>query len=142
MKNDGTEAEAEFERIIETKFGKKAFLWRPADTKSVKGASKVGFTQGNPADYVLTLYGNMWYAEVKSCSDPVSFSFSQFTKAQHAGMVRQVAAGGFYEVYVFSTLRQRWYLIPASLILSQREAGIKSLKWDTLEEKGLTWTTK
>ena len=130
MKNDGSKSEKIFEDKIKANYGRKAFLHRLIDTKAIKGRMKgAGFSAAAPSDYVLTVNGFMVYAEVKSCSDPVSFSFSQFTASQNATMVQQHAANGRYEVYIHNLLLDEWFTIDAVDVLERKAKGIKSMKW-------------
>lgn len=134
----GKETEKLFENYWHN-LGKEAFLHRFPDTNMIKGILKarginnVGFIPANPSDYVLTLRGKQTYVEVKSTQNMTSFPFD-FTPAQWAGMKKQVAAGGIYTVYVHQTVLDKWYVIDADQILEQMRNGIKSLKWELLEE--------
>lgn len=138
--NNGVKAEELFEQIILHRYGKTAFLHSLVDTKEIKGMTGTGFARASPSDYLLTVDGVMEYAEVKSCQKRVSFPFSNFTPSQNAAMVRQTAAGGKYNIYIYNITTERWYVVPASLILSLRAADVHSITWEYLEEEHMRWT--
>lgn len=136
MKNNGSKSEDLFEKILNEGFGKLVFIERLPDTKSIKGLLRSGFVQGRPSDYLVTLAGSMFYAEVKSCSDPVSFSFSNFRKDQWRAMKKQRAAGGKYYCFIHNLLTNEWYVVEGARILDTEEQGTKSLKWKDMTK----WT--
>ena len=136
-KNTGKPSEDAFYDAMKVE-GKGTFIHRLADTNEIKGAFMTGFINSNPSDFVLTRNGVMEYAEVKSSSNgKASFSFSQFTPKQNSSMIRQVAAGGRYTVYLHNLVTDRWYAVPAGLILETKTNGRKSLKWTEIEH--LRW---
>lgn len=136
-RNDGSYSEKEFERIMEQRMKdapKRLFVHRMTDTKSIKQiAGQKSFAKAAPSDYLVTLDGVMFYAEVKSTSEATSFKFSCFTPSQNLAMVKQVAAGGEYNVYVHHLPTDTWYEIPAYNIVVWKQNGFKSIKWDELE---------
>jgi penicillin-binding protein-related factor A (putative recombinase) len=135
--NTGKESEDLFYNAMMNE-GKGTFIHRLADTNEIKGAFATGFINSNPSDFVLTRNGVMEYAEVKSSSNgKASFSFSQFTPKQNSSMIRQVAAGGRYMVYLHNMVSNIWYIVPATLILETKASGRKSLKWTDIEH--LKW---
>lgn len=133
MKNSGVDAEKDFVDRLEDVYGKRVFIERLPDTKAIKGALKGGFIQGRPSDFLVTLCGEMHYAEVKSCSDPVSFPFSNFRADQWKAMKKQRAAGGVYYVYILNINTNQWFRISGDEVLSIEEGGKKSIKWSELE---------
>lgn len=135
MRNDGSASELAFKKKLEDKYGKSVFVEKYTDTKSVKhDAVKEGFAKPAPADYVVTLKGKMFYAEVKSCSG-TSFPFSQFTAAQRRAMVRQHAADGEYWVFIHNIKTDTWYKVYGPMLLQmEKDEGKKSIKWIELKE--------
>lgn len=131
MANNGSKSEEEFEKMIETKFGLDAFLYRIADQKELSRGNKLKgvVTRKTPSDYILTMFGAMAYTEIKSCSDAVSFPFSQFTPGQNNAMVRQSKARGLYWIWLHNLTTNHWYWIEGQDILNARAEGKKSLKW-------------
>ena len=138
--NTGKFSEHEFVRKMEAAYGKNVFIHRFLDINEVKGMTGSGFVTANPSDYVVTWNGTMFYAEVKSMSIKTSksFSFSHFTKAQVAGMKRQLAAGGLYNIYLHILETNQWYMFPAALVERIKESGKKSITLNELEN--MKWT--
>lgn len=140
MKNNGINSQKLFEKHWEI-LGKEAFLERLTDTRDIQGKLRAkgiigfGFATANPSDYILTHKSVMSYVEIKSTQNMTSFPFD-FTPAQWGGMKKQLAAGGIYTVYVHQTIFDKWYKVPAAQILEQYGLGLKSIKWELLEE----WT--
>lgn len=133
MKNDGKKSEKLFEDHWKAK-GKKVYVHRFVDTKQIKGRQNgQGFSQAAPSDYLITNAGHMFYAEVKSCSDKISFSFSQFTPSQNACMVRQCAAHGVYMIYIHNLNTDEWFQVNAVEILDRKMLGVKSMKWTEMQ---------
>jgi len=70
VKNTGTDSEDDFELRIKRAYGKRAFIYRVTDSKEVRGRSgKAAFTKAQPSDYIVTIEGKMFYAEVKSSNN-------------------------------------------------------------------------
>ena len=141
-KNDGTKSQDIFVEKMEGFFGaKNVFIYRLTDTKEIRGAIKAsggvakGFAKATPSDFLVTVAGRMGYAEVKSTQNEHSFGFSCFTPGQWAGMKRQVAARGSYNVYVHRLNTDQWYVVSGEAILVSVNLGKKSLKWEDME----TW---
>jgi len=137
MRNDGSSSEEFFKAKMESIFGKKVFIEKFTDTKAVKGVNKTGFVKSSPADFVVTALGKMFWAEVKSCSDKVSFPISQLTASQVRAIVRQEAAGGQYWVFIHNMNTDKWYKVAGSELLALDK---KSIKWTEMKE--LQWTTQ
>lgn len=133
-KNTGTKSEKLFESILNDHYGKNVFVERLPDTKSIKGMMGTGFIQGRPSDYLVTENGVMYYAEVKSCQDEVSFPFSNFTKEQEKAMIRQNAAGGEYFIFIHNLLTDTWYKLSARQKIEVEKSGRKSIKWTELNK--------
>lgn len=127
--NNGSESEAAFVEMITRNRGKLVYVFRLTDTKEIMGAMGKGFTKKNPSDYIVTLNGHMFYAEVKSTQEKVSFKFSSFTKGQIIGMTRQIAAGGKYNIYIHHIPSNTWYLLDGSTVLNEMKKKVKSIKF-------------
>lgn len=125
------DAEDEFERRFR-QLGKSAFIYRFTDTKDARGAlrSKKVFTDARPADFLLTVHGKMFYAEVKSCSSETSFAFANIRKSQWQAAIQQVAAGGLYYFFIRSEALNQWFMVPFEIIKNMESK--KSLTWDEL----------
>lgn len=134
MRNDGKDSEGIFEDRIKSDMGKRAFLYRIPDTNSAfrKGKATVKLA-ATPSDYLLSYFGQTGMAEVKSCSDKTSFSFSNFTPSQNAAMLQMRAAGGNYWVFIHHIPTDQWYRIDAEFIALIEKTGKKSVTWKELE---------
>lgn len=139
MRNDGSSSEDEFVKRWQDAFGKEVFVKKLTDTKSIRKVSNGPFNQqapATPADFIVTVKGRMFYAEVKSCSNKTSFPFSQFTKSQRAAMLQQAAAGGMYMVYIHNMNTNDWFEVSGPKLL-ELEKFQKSIKWSELA--GTRW---
>lgn len=132
IKNNGEASQNLFEKILEQAYGKEVFIERLPDTKSIKGLMKKGFIQGRPSDYLVTIKGDMHYAEVKSSENATSFPFGNIAPEQWRAMKRQRAAGGKYYIYIHHLLTDLWYKVECRQILAVEEAGTKSIKWENM----------
>lgn len=108
---------------------KGALLHRFVDTKAAR--NKVS---AQPADFLVAYRGQMWFAEVKSSHEEVSFPFSALQRSQMQTISLSVKNGTEYRVYVKNENTQQWYLIPGTLIIDTLNAGRKSLRWLDLEQ--------
>lgn len=109
--------------------GKQSFCFQFHDTRAAMGASgsKRVFTAPHPSDFLVTHHGDMFYAEVKSFAGP-SFPFSNVKPSQWSAARQQVAAGGKYFFFLFSTGNGTWFKLEASFLLGIFETGRKSVK--------------
>lgn len=127
---DWQRAEKDFVGFF-TGYGKEACVIRLTDTAAAKAVGgKTAFVAAQPSDFLLTIKGTTHYAEVKSSSSAVSFSFSKIQKGQW-NMSRRIArAGGSYLFFVKNELTGQWYLIPAAVLHNHPN---KSIKWKEIE---------
>lgn len=116
------------------KFGKKAFVYQFHDTREAMGStgSKRVFTQSRPSDFLITHDGVTFYAEVKSCATPTSFSFSNIRPDQWMYATLTAAAKGLYFFILKSEALDKWYKVPAPFLISLKDDNIKSVKWENL----------
>lgn len=108
---------------------KGALLHRFVDTKAAR--NKVS---AQPADFLVAYRGQMWFAEVKSCHEEISFPFSALQRSQMQTISLSVKNSVDYRVYVKNENTLEWYLIPGALIIDTLNAGRKSLRWLDLEQ--------
>lgn len=106
----------------------KGFVHRFTDLYDAKKKGKAANEQ--PSDFLLTLPGFMCYAEVKSTTKP-SFSFAQIQPKQWKTALKQTKAGGHYLFFVHFLTENRWFRIPARVILDSER---KSLNIKTLSQ--------
>lgn len=125
-RNDGSASEELFVERMQKRYGAKFFAHKLTDTKS---AGKL--VKSVPADYVVTLCGDMFWAEIKSSNNKTSFPLSCFQKPQLLGMKRQEMAGGDYIVYIHRLATNTWYCVHSTEI-EHLSDGKKSINWDDL----------
>lgn len=135
LTNNGKGSEKDFVDILTNKYGKSVYIHRFMDTGAIKGARGSGFVANSPADYLVTLHGKMFYAEVKSTFDKVSFAYSRLQKNQRGSMICQTIAGGDYYVYVYSMIHQKWYKLDGKNIIKDMDNNIKSIKFCDMKEE-------
>ena len=129
------DAEEEFENYWK-KFGKSATVFRFHDSFDAMGVtkSKTVRTTAQPSDFLVTHDGHTFFAEVKSSTNPSSFSLSNIRDAQWRQAMLTTAAKGLYLFYIRNETNRVWYKVPASFFLSLHKDGIKSVKWEALTE--------
>jgi penicillin-binding protein-related factor A (putative recombinase) len=125
------DAEAEFISWFQTK---STYCFQFHDARQAKGAggSNRIFTTSHPADFVVVDNGSMFYAEVKSSQEPISFPFSNVKKSQWNAAIRTTAAKGFYYFFLKSEYLNQWFRIPAVIMIGLYEDGVKSVRWEHL----------
>lgn len=117
-KNTGKSSEDIFERWIEN-LG--AFVYRFEDLFDAKRKGKVA--NRKPSDFLVTLNGETSYAEVKSTIKP-TFTFANIRPEQWRVAVKQTRAGGTYYFYVHFIGHNRWFKLPARLIIDSAKKSI------------------
>ena len=123
-------AEKEFEGHFRSR-GKKSFVHRLPDTKSVFGKAVI---TAQPSDYFVTDEGHTFYAEVKYCAGKTSFPFSSIQTGQWTAARRVTRAGGDYFFFIYSTAAGTWFRVPASTLINHER---KSLRWTEISH--LKW---
>lgn len=130
-------AQKEFESWFQTKH---SFCFEFHDARIAKGTggSNRIFTTSHPADYVVVDDGNMFYAEVKSSQELISFPFSNIKKSQWSAARRTESAKGDYFFFLKNENTQSWYRVPARVLLNVLDSGGKSIRWELL--KPMLWS--
>lgn len=138
MKLRWLSAQQEFESWFQTK---DSFCFEFHDARIAKGTggSNRIFTASHPADYVVVHKGAMFYAEVKSSQETVSFPFGNIKKSQWNAAIRTVVAGGSYFFFLKKEATGIWYKVPASVLIEVQSLGLKSIRWDALDLKGFRY---
>lgn len=128
-------AEDEFQKFWD-QFGKRAYVFAFHDTREAMGAtgSRRVFTTQHPSDFLVVHEGNMFYAEVKSCSNTTSFPLSAIQPGQMAAAKQVQAAGGIYLFFIKNEVTQKWYKVPAGVFVAISNLGTKSIRWEDLKE--------
>ncbi len=125
------QAEKEFEGFFKA-LGKKAYFHRLTDTAAAKATGgKQAFVVAQPSDYVGVLQSVTFFGEVKSSTNPTSFPYSNIKKNQLAQARRIIMAGGHYLFFIKSYALDKWYLVPAQVVINNQTS--KSSKWTDLE---------
>ena len=96
-----------------------------ADTKEIRAAQ--------PADYLLVSDKGISFAEVKE-TKKTTFAFSAVRPSQwlHADLVTKKKQK--YTFYLLSLSDNKWYHVPASVLLTAKREGRKSIKFEELKE--------
>lgn len=134
IKNSGKASEAKFENCLLYMYGKNVYIHRLQDAQALHGlnghAVKVG---EQPADYIVTVGGRSFYAEVKSSSNETSFPFSCIRANQIAAGKRVRLAGGKYVFFVHNIKSDTFYMLDSAAV--ERVSKTRSsMKWSELEE--------
>lgn len=130
MRNSGKPSEHIFENKISA-HGKNGYFYRIPDAAEVRGRTgRIGYIRKTPSDYIVTLYGETFYAEIKSTVNPKFFAKS-FLKIGQKNAARQVlAAGGQYLIFIHSLATQEWYRVPANVLI---ETPKTTFSWTELQ---------
>ena len=131
MKNTGKPSEKLFEAFLD-RLGKRACYFRLVDASEITGRTgKVAVSaRAQPSDYMVTMDGETFYAEVKSTVSKTSFPFSMIKPAQFAAGTRVTAAGGIYKIFIHRLDTDTWYVIPFRRVLETKRS---SIPWSELE---------
>ena len=141
MRNTGKPAEAHFERAMAA-YGKRAVVHRLQDSAALTAmkAARTGKSFGasltlaseQPADYVVCENQQMYYAEVKSISQP-KFPFSALRRKQvEMGMMATTACDNSYMVFVRHEPTRKWWKIPYERIEQWAREGKKGVQLSEL----------
>ena len=134
MKNTGKSSERDFESRLDA-LGKRAYYTRLVDAAEVVGRTgRIGFSRSQPSDYVVTLHGNTFYAEVKSTVHEKLFQFSLLRTSQSGAAIMILGAGGEYWIFLHHLLTGNWYRIPYRVVFDAKQNGRASLSWIELED--------
>lgn len=125
MSNTGKPSEKEFERILAL-LGKAAFLHRITDSAEIHSIAGKGGNRKAPSDYLLTLRGELHYAEVKSTEKDV-FKKSAIRPGQLATARMNYAAGGSYWFYIHFIPIGRWFRVPAFFFIESTKGSFSPL---------------
>lgn len=124
------QAEIDFKESFD-RYGKDAYVHRFTDTATAKATSGAGaFVAAQPSDFLVTLSGSSFYAEVKSTIDPTTFHYSNVRKGQWAAARMITRAGGLYFFFLKSEHLGQWYCVPAAVLINHTK---KSIEWTELE---------
>lgn len=134
----GKDSEAAFEDHWKP-HGKRVHVQRFTDSTYVMGQQRdhLARKDAQPADYLLTGYGKMLYAEVKESTNETSFAFSNITKHQINCARQTVAAGGRYYFFIYHVPTERWHVVNAALFIRWIDSDMNSIKWEALPSLSL-----
>ena len=137
MKNDGTEAQSIFEARMAAQ--SQTHVWRARDKKDLMGINRGRKVAAFPlpADYTVARQGVLFFAEVKSTSDPDRFSYSQLEPGQRSAAVISAACGTPYWIFIYSMLTRRWFQLSGEQYAADIKAGKKSRRFEELDACGL-----
>lgn len=137
MRNNGTQAQDDFEDHWKKKPGSHA--WRMRDKKDINGLNgkKIGKPGGiaafaQPSDFLVTDEGVLFFAEVKSTSDPKRFNYNQIEPAQRSAASISAACGSPYFFFIYSIARAQWFILTAAQFVADMKAGKSSRTFEEL----------
>lgn len=121
--NTGKSSEAAFEASYSERG---AYVYRFEDYAQVNAGrqTRQRIVANKPSDYHITQRGLSFFAEVKSTTKP-TFSFSGIQKGQWIAATEVTAAGGDYYFFIHFLTSNRWYRVPARVILKHPNKSIK-----------------
>lgn len=110
-------------------YGKDLYRHRLFDTSDIRERSKTkdgvrsyAHLPKNPGDYIVTVRGMMFYAEIKGTASD-RFTFSHIEPSQMAAMKQQLAAGGLYFVFINQVVGNEWFCVPAAFFVENHVKG-------------------
>ena len=116
-KSEWEQAQDEFQEKMEAKYGKNLFIHRFPDSKDVsrrqynnpnKFGPRLTLIPPQPSDFICTLNGDTFYAEVKATSNTKGIYTGLFTQQKNA-RTRIRAASGRYLYFVKNLNTGIWY---------------------------------
>lgn len=96
-----------------------------ADTKEIRASQ--------PADYLLVSDKGISFAEVKETKQS-TFSFKAVRPSQWAYADLVTKKKQKYTFYLLSLSDNKWYHVPASVLLTAKREGRKSIKFEELKD--------
>ncbi|AJD82940.1 holliday junction-specific endonuclease [Achromobacter phage JWF] len=119
--------------------GKRVHVQRFTDTLFVMGQQqdRLARKDAQPADYLVSAYGKMFYAEVKESENATSFSFGNITKNQMACARQTLAAGGRYYFFINHIVTNLWHVVDAEAFIRMIDNDMKSVKWHDIPSRSL-----
>lgn len=128
-RNDGSAAEKAFKAWVNN-HGKRGYIYEFPDTKKIKGMlGKKGITLAQPADNLVCVDGELFFAEVKSTEHKTRFNKSHIRPEQWKTAVMVTAAGGPYFFFIRRETDQQWFRVPARYLV---ENNRPSWTWEEL----------
>ena len=133
VKNTGKKSEASFENALSVKYGKRVFIDRLQDAQALHGLNGHAVkTARQSADYIVTVSGLTFYAEVKSSVNATSFSFSCISTHQLAAAKKVRLAGGKYFFFIHNIKDDVFYMVDSATIDRVGKTR-SSMKWSEME---------
>ena len=130
------------EEIFDTHFlrlGKRAYVHKFTDASEVTGMNRgrvgSGFVnvKAQPADRLVVLDGQMFFAEVKSSTALHDrFDFKLLKKGQNAAGAQAIAAGGAYWIYYHHIATGEWFRFEYAWVAQFKQGGHSSIPLDAL----------
>src|SRR5690606_30854623 len=138
MKNTGKPSEETFDRHF-TRLGKRAYVHAFTDASEVngmnKGRGRITNVKAQPADRLVVLDGEMFFAEVKSSvTTDERFDFKLLRTTQGSAAAQALAAGGQYWIYYHHIRTDEWFRFPYSLVAQVKLDGKSSINLDFLRK--------
>ena len=117
-------------------YGKRAWVHRFADTAQAIGLNGAGaIAPSQPSDFLVTIDGQTFFAEVKHSTEPLSFAHSKIRNQQMNCARKSVPAGGAFFFFIYAAALKKWFRVPAYIITT---SAMKSTKWSDISN--FEWT--
>lgn len=109
--------------------GKSCFIHRFFDNSDLMNRGNRGHASlpRSPSDYLVTMKGMTFYAEVKG-TEKYQLPLSRIEPAQWGAMQKVSYAHGRYFVFVYQIIEKKWEVIPHWNLLSLLSGNLKSFK--------------
>lgn len=125
-------AEAEFESVWAGKKDRWCYAFEDSREAIGLSQSRRVFTKGRPSDYLVTVAGTTFFAEVKSSQSKTSFNLNNVEDAQWIAARRATASGCLYFFFIRSEELGKWFQVPGGILVAQLFIK-KSITWAELE---------
>lgn len=127
-RNTGKDSEDIFEAAVEAVGG---FADRLSDMFDAAKSKMVSTRK--PSDFIVSVNGETFYAEVKSISEKDRFNFQDIQPAQWRSATRATRAGGKYFFFLHFKAFNRWFKVPAAVILNSEKKSITMREVEGME---------
>lgn len=100
---------------------KDSYIMRLNDTHDINaqlrrfGEKPIILGKKRESDFIIIQGGYTYFAEVK-CTSNVRGVTSSLFKSQEGKRNRILRVGGSYAYFIYSTVREKWYIVPGSII--------------------------
>lgn len=124
------------EKIVYDYFGssKDSYITRLSDTHDINaqlrrfGEKPIVLGKKRESDFIIVQNGLTYFAEVKCTSNIRGVTKSLF-ESQEGKRNRILRVGGNYQYFIYSTVREQWYIVPGSVFYENPNRSWEDLKY-------------